>query len=89
MTRKSLFRKYALVIFKTVSAVFTGLLIALAGQALFSYRYFSFMFIFLTAGAGFFSLTKKLGFLGILLVDLLFVFVLILIKVYIMMADTA
>ena len=83
----NLLKGYALLFFKLLSAGFIGLLIALIGQALLDYRYFSFMFIFLTVGFAFFSLVKKFGVLGVVLVDLLFILLLVLIKVYIVIAD--
>ena len=83
----TLLKAYALLLFKILSACFTGVLIALIGQALLDYRYFSFMFIFLTVGFAFFSLVKKFGVLGVILVDLLFILLLVLIKVYIAIAS--
>ena len=80
-------KKYLLILFKILSALFVGVFISLIGQALMNYGYFSFMFLFLTVFFAFFSLVKKLEILGVLLVDLLFILMIVLIKVYIMMAD--
>ncbi len=80
--------KYSLILLKLLSAVFVGLLIALIFQAFMNYRYFSFMFLFLTVCWAFFVLVKKLGFLGVLLVDLLFILMIVLMKVYIVIADS-
>ena len=80
--------QYTLFPFKLFSAIVIGVIISLIGQALISYSYFSFMFIFLTVFFAFFTLVKKMGFLGVLLVDLLFVLMIVLLKVYIMVADS-
>ncbi|MDE0118383.1 MAG: hypothetical protein OXM55_00045 [Bdellovibrionales bacterium] len=80
-------KKYFLILFKVFSALFVGILISLIGQALMNYGYFSFMFLFLSVFFAFFTLVKKLKILGVLLVDLLFILILVLMKVYIVMAD--
>ena len=80
--------KYLLVLFKLFSAVFVGILISLIGQALMNYGYFSFMFLFLTVFFAFFTMVKKLKFLGVLMVNLLFILMIVLIKVYIVIADS-
>ena len=80
--------KYALILFKLFSAVFIGLLFSIIGQALINYRYFAFFFLFLTVSFAFFTMVKKLGFLGVLLVDLLFILMIVLMKVYIIIADS-
>ncbi len=72
---------------KIFSSAVVGLMIALIFQALMNYRYFSFMFLFLTVFFAFFAMVKKLDFLAVLLVDLLFILLLVLAKVYIMIAD--
>ena len=87
--QKSVGRTFTLFVFKILSAVFTGLLIAVIFQALMDYRYFSFMFLFLTVCFAFFTMVRKWGFLAVLLVDLLFILLLVLAKVYIMIADKA
>ena len=51
------------------------------------YRYFAFFFIFLTVSVAFFTLVRKIGFLGVLLVDLLFILMIILMKIYVVIAD--
>ena len=84
----SLIGKYALVLLKLFSALFIGLLFSVIGQAFIHYRYFAFCFIFLTVSFAFFTMVKKLGFLGVLLVDLLFILMIVLMKVYIIIADS-
>lgn len=85
--KTSLIRRYVLVLFKLFSALFIGLLFSVIGQALIHYRYFSFFFIFLTVSFAFFVMVKKMGFLGVLLVNLLFILMIVLMKVYIVIAD--
>ena len=84
---KSRMGRFALFCIKILSSAMVGLMIALIFQALMNYRYFSFMFLFLTVFFAFFAMVKKLDFLAVLLVDLLFILLLVLAKVYIMIAD--
>lgn len=86
--RMSLMGRYALFLFKLLSALFIGIFFSVIGQALIEYRYFAFFFIFLTVSFAFFTMVKKLGFLGVLLVDLLFILMIVLMKVYIIIADS-
>ena len=86
-TKVSLIGKYTLVFFKLFSALFTGILFSIIGQALVNYSYFSFFFIFLTVSFAFFTMVKKLEFLGVLLVNLLFILIIVLMKVYVVIAD--
>lgn len=87
-SKKMLFlKKYITFLFKLFSAVFIGVLLSIIGQALMNYRYFSFMFILLTVSFAFFTLVKKLGFLSVLLIDVFFILIIFLIKVYILIAD--
>ena len=74
-------------LFKMVSAVGVGLFLAILGQILIDYRYFSFMFILLSGFFAFFSLTKKLKFVGTLVIDLVFVLIILLGRLYIHIAD--
>ena len=78
---------WLLFLFKLLSAIMVGLMISLIGQALLKYSYFSFMFIFLTGFLAFFPMVKKLEFPGVLCVDMLFIFIILLVKVYIVFAD--
>ena len=80
-------KKSILLLFKLLSAIIAGFFISLIGQALMKYSYFSFMFIFLTGCFAFFTLIKKLRFLGVLFIDLLFVLIIVLIRLYIIIAD--
>lgn len=84
----SFLKQWAAFLFKLLSAVFIGLLLSVIGQALINYSYFSFVFVFLTVSFAFFSLVKKMGFLGVLLVDAVFVLIILLIKVYIVIANS-
>lgn len=79
--------KYILLLFKTLSAIITGVFMSLIGQAIINYSYFSFMFVFLTAFFAFFTLVKRMGFLSVLLIDLSFILITMLLKVYILMAN--
>ncbi len=86
--KMSLIGRYALFLFKLFSALCVGILFSVIGQALIHYRYFAFFFIFLTVSFAFFTMVKRLGFLGVLLVDLLFILMVVLMKVYIIIADS-
>lgn len=83
----SIFNKYLLFIFKLFSGIILGLFISLIGQAIIHYGYFSFMFIFLTVFAGFFRVVRKMNFLGILLVDLIFILMIVLLRFYIIFSN--
>ena len=85
--KMSWIKKCTLFLFKLLSAIIVGFFASLIGQALMEYNYFSFMFIFLTVWFAFFTLIKKLGFLGVLFIDLLFILIIVLIRFYIIMAD--
>ena len=87
-SRKSILSWYALFFLKLISATLVGFALAVIGQALIGYRYFSLFFIFLTISFAFFTLVKKLGYLGILLIDVCFILLLVLAKVYIVIADS-
>ena len=86
--KKLLIKKYITFLFKLFSAVFTGVLLSIIGQSLMGYGYFSFMFIFLTVSFAYFALVKKMGFLSVLLVDVFFILIIVLMKVYILIADS-
>ena len=85
--KASFIKKYITFLFKLFSTVFFAFLLSLIGQALLNYSYFSFVFIFLTVSFAFFNLVKKMGFLGVLLVDVFFILIIVLAKVYILIAD--
>ena len=85
--RSFLKARYIVFPFKVFSALTIGLFIALFFQALLGYAYFSFMFIFLTVVFAFFTMVKKLKFLGVLLIDLLFVLMIILARLYIVLSN--
>ena len=82
-----LLKKILVFLFKCLSAAGIGLFLAILGQVLIDYRYFSFMFILLTAFFAFFTLTKKMQFLGVLVIDLIFTLIVLLIWAYIYIAD--
>ena len=86
--KRSKKRKSLLLIFKLFSALAIGIFMAMIGQALINYSYFSFMFIFLTVFLSFWTLVKKKDFLTILLVDLFFIFLLLIVRVYIVISDS-
>ncbi len=84
--RKFMARRLVLLLFKLFSAMAVGVFIALVGQALINYSYFSFMFIFLTVLLSFWTLVKKWDFLGVLLVDLFFILMIIIVRLYIVIS---
>ena len=84
--QKSKKSKYFILIFKLFSAIAVGVFISLIGQALINYSYFSFMFMFLTVSVAFWALVKKMEFLAILLVDLFFILMIFIVRVYIVIS---
>ena len=84
----SIFNKYSLFLFKLFSGIALGIFISLIGQAILKYSYFSFMFIFLTVFAGFFKVVRKVNFLGVLLVDLIFILMIVLLRFYIIFSNS-
>ena len=82
-----IYKAIGLICVKILSACFIAVLISFIGQVLIGYGYFSFMFIFLTVFSIFFTLTKKLRILGVLLVNLLFIMMLLALRIYILIAD--
>ena len=86
--QKSKIAKYLILVFKLLSAIALGLCLSMIGQALIGYSYFSFMFIFLTVCLAFWALIKKLDILAVLLVDLFFVLMIFIVRVYIVISDS-
>jgi len=85
--KQAWYMKYALFPLKVISALLVAAFISLVGKALLHYGYFSFMFLFLTVFFAFFKLVRKLSFMGILFVDWIFILMVVLVKLYIVIAD--
>ncbi len=77
----------ALFVFKILSGFGLGVFLSVLGQALIGYRYFSFMFVFLTVFFAFFILTRNLQWVGVLMIDLVFLLLVVLMRLYVVMAD--
>ena len=75
--------KYFLWVFKAASALGVGVFFALLGRAFIGYSHFSFMFVFLTVFFAFLNLIGKLKWVGVFLVDGLFVLLIILVQMYV------
>lgn len=74
--------------FKALGALVLGIFLAVLGQELIQYRYFSFVFIFLTVFFSYFVLTKKLRWLGVCVVDIVFVVFVLLARWYVVMSNS-
>ncbi len=78
--------RFSLILFKLISSVLVGFFFSILGKVLIGYSHFSFMFIFLTVFFAFFNLIARLQFLGIFLVDILFIVIIGMAHLYIMTA---
>ncbi len=83
---KKRYGRYLLFLFKILSAGGVSFFFSLLGHVLIGYSWFSFMFVFLTVWFAFFTLVGKLQLLGVLAVDVLFILIILLLRMYITMA---
>ena len=84
---RAVLNNICLFVFKTLSAAVLGIFLAVLGQALIQYRYFSFIFILLTGFFSYFVLTKNLRWLGVCVVDILFVLFVLLVRWYVVLSS--
>ena len=75
-----------LISLKVFSSVYIAYLLAFIGQELFSYASFSFIFIFLSTGSGFFYFLKPYKIKGLLILNAVLIALLFLLNIYISVA---
>ena len=82
-----LLKKLALLNLKVFFAFCCAYMIALMGREFISYGLFSFVFLLLSIGLAFFYFIKNYNFITVLLLQVIFVGIAVLLRVYVMISN--